>query len=408
MKILLVADFYPPDPGGLEAHVKRLARALAQHGHDVLVAAGGGAEEDAAIPPQGRDRVRVARLPLAIGRLPLAAQAGHVYHPPWADRAFTRRLAHLADAWQPEVVHAHGWSEFSAVEAVGSVPLVVTLHDYGLCCPKKTLLRAGRECERGRGARCVTCSGESQGVVKRAGLAAALAVTSVRVRRGARRYLAVSNHVAERHVAGGLDPALLQVVPNFLDLPERAPPVPEGPARVLYVGPDSAHKGRGVLLEAWELLDRSDERVRDARLVLVGAGADPGLARVELAGRLKGDALWRRYREASVVVVPSIWPEPCATVALEAMGWGRAVVASRTGGLGDLVADGVSGTLVPPGDAEALAGALRTLLAEPGRAAGMGDAARARAHAFSAAAVVPRIEAVYREVVGSATVRVVS
>ena len=103
-----------------------------------------------------------------------------------------------------------------------------------------------------------------------------------------------------------------------------------------------------------------------------------------------------------MVVVPSVWPEPCPTVALEAMGWARPLVASRTGGLPDLVADGETGLLVPPGDPEALAGALRQLLEDDGRRDAMARAAGVRARSFSTGAVVPRIEAVYHEVAADA------
>ena len=338
----------------------------------------------------------VARWPTSIGRLrPLYRDGSRPFHPPWPDQAFTRRLGRLAAAFQPDVVHAHGWCAFSALAACGpGVPLVVTLHDYGLRCPKKTLLRAGRECATGRGVACLTCPGDEQGPARRAVLAAALAATAGRLDRRVARFLAVSEHVAARHVEGGLDPARVRVVPNFLDMPgdAEAPAAGDGPAAgVLYVGPASAHKGRAVLLEAHRRLPAGL-----ARLVVVGDGG-PDVPGVEYAGRLDGDALWARYRAGAVVVVPSVWPEPCPTVALEAMGWGRPLVASRTGGLPDLVVDGDNGLLVPPGDPAALAAALRGLLEDDGRRHAMGAAALARARAFSTAAVVPRIEATYRE-----------
>jgi glycosyltransferase involved in cell wall biosynthesis len=393
LRVLLVADFYPPEPGGLEAHARRLARALITRGHDVAVATVAGG---AGLPAMD-DGVRVARWPTSVGRLkPLYRDRSRPFHPPWPDPAFTRRLGRLAAAFRPDVVHAHGWCAFSALAACRpGAPLVVTLHDYGLRCPKKTLLRGGRECATGRGTACLTCPGDEQGPARRAALAVALAATAGRLDRGVARYLAVSEHVAARHVEGGLDPARVRVVPNFLDMPASAEPPAAGdgpPAGVLYVGPAAAHKGRAVLLQAHRRLPAGL-----ARLVVAGDGG-PDTPGVEYAGRLDGDALWARYRAAAVVVVPSVWPEPCPTVALEAMGWGRPLVASRTGGLLDLVADGDSGVLVPPGDPAALAAALRALLEDGGRRRAMGTAALARAQAFSTDAVVPRIEATYREV----------
>jgi glycosyltransferase involved in cell wall biosynthesis len=112
---------------------------------------------------------------------------------------------------------------------------------------------------------------------------------------------------------------------------------------------------------------------------------------------LTGEPLWQRFRAAAMVVVPSIWPEPCPTVALEALAFGRPVVASRIGGLPDLVADGNTGLLVPPGDPGALAGAITTLLSDRSRLKAMAAAAYASAALFATKAVVSRIEAVYAD-----------
>jgi glycosyltransferase involved in cell wall biosynthesis len=100
----------------------------------------------------------------------------------------------------------------------------------------------------------------------------------------------------------------------------------------------------------------------------------------------------------SIAVVPSVWPEPFGTVAIEAMAAGRPVVASAVGGLREVVVHGETGLHVPAADPPALAEALGELLADPARRLRMGEAGRRRAQEnFSAAAVVPRIEAVYRD-----------
>ena len=81
---------------------------------------------------------------------------------------------------------------------------------------------------------------------------------------------------------------------------------------------------------------------------------------------------------AAVVAVPSVWPEPLSRVLLEAMRFGRAVVATRVGGSPELVEDGVTGLLVPPRDPDALAGAVVALLRDPARCARLGAAAANR------------------------------
>ena len=100
------------------------------------------------------------------------------------------------------------------------------------------------------------------------------------------------------------------------------------------------------------------------------------------AGQLRADGssaeqLAREFANASVVVVPSLWPEPFGIVGIEALAAGRPVIASATGGIGDWLEDGVCGLCVPPGDAGALARALNELLADPERQDAMGAAGKA-------------------------------
>jgi len=103
-------------------------------------------------------------------------------------------------------------------------------------------------------------------------------------------------------------------------------------------------------------------------------------------------------RSASVVIVPSKSLDPCPTVVLEAMASGRPVVAAASGGIVDIVEDGVTGVLVPPGDAGALAAALSKMIDDPQGAASMGRQALHRVRRFTASAIVGRIEEVYRRV----------
>jgi glycosyltransferase involved in cell wall biosynthesis len=393
--VLLVSDFYPPAPGGLEAHVRRLGHGLVRAGHDVEVVAGGPADPGAA--PRDDDGIPVHRGGTSVGRLPGAyQQADRPFHPPWPDREFQRRISQVAGSFGPDVVHAHGWSEFSAAAVCRRRhPLVVTLHDYGLRCPKKNLLRGEHECTSGRGMRCVTCPGGEQGAAKRAILSTALGRTVPRLDGRVALFLAVSEHVAARHRETRLQ-ASVEVIPNFLDLPAGEFQAPAGTG-ILYVGPADRHKGLSVLLAA-----RARLPAALAPLVVVGAGAGTaagtGTAGVEFAGRLTGDALWQRYQAAAIVVVPSIWPEPCPTVVLEALASGRPVVGSRTGGIPDLVEHGRTGLLVPPDDPVALAAAIAELLGDRDRLRAMARAAWQSARSFDTTAVVARIESTYGKV----------
>jgi glycosyltransferase involved in cell wall biosynthesis len=126
--------------------------------------------------------------------------------------------------------------------------------------------------------------------------------------------------------------------------------------------------------------------------------SDPRIRIIE--GASHADAMQALAR-CLFAVVPSIVPDSLPTVALEAMSQGKAVVASSSGGLPDVVLCGKTGFLTPPGDAGALATKMAELLDDPGLSQRLGEAGGRRLREeFSADVVVPRIEAVYRRAVG--------
>ena len=97
---------------------------------------------------------------------------------------------------------------------------------------------------------------------------------------------------------------------------------------------------------------------------------------------------------ATALVFPSLWPEPLSRVLLEALALGTPVAAMDTGGTREIVEDGDSGLVV--GSADALSDAVGRLAGDDALRRRLGEGARARAVAFSPAALVPRYEAVYR------------
>jgi len=148
-------------------------------------------------------------------------------------------------------------------------------------------------------------------------------------------------------------------------------------------------KGHDVLLEA---MRRLATRCPDARLVIAGrAAVDPAGRHAALQRRIESLGLGAAVRlvgfrrdipallaAADVCVLPAE-AEACGRVLLEAMAMAKPVVATASGGTPEIVQDGVTGILVPPGDAGAVAAALENLLRDPGRAGSMGAAGRDRA-----------------------------
>jgi glycosyltransferase involved in cell wall biosynthesis len=189
------------------------------------------------------------------------------------------------------------------------------------------------------------------------------------------------------------------VVPNAAPL---APDVPagrgEGPAKALYLGGfANPVKGGGELLTALERPETSP-----LAAVLCGPGELPerGLAllahrpAIEWRGWLEDDEKEEQLREAAIFVLPST-SEGLPMAVLEAMAWGRAIVATAVGGVPDVLADGVEALVVPPGDAGALAAAIAKLAADGELRERLGAAARDRARRLNAEEVTGRLEAIY-------------
>lgn len=158
-------------------------------------------------------------------------------------------------------------------------------------------------------------------------------------------------------------------------------PVP-GSRRALFVGVAERYKNVDGLAEAWR---RVAARIPDATLHLVSRGHEHA-AFERLVHDLPHQVQWDEWLpseriasaldEAAVLVLPS-FSEGLPRVAMESFARGRGVVGSRAGGIPDIVEDGVSGLLVPPGDADALADALVRALSEPGLAQTLGAGALA-------------------------------
>jgi glycosyltransferase involved in cell wall biosynthesis len=204
------------------------------------------------------------------------------------------------------------------------------------------------------------------------------------------RVVAVSGAVRDELVELGTERSQIKVVHNGVDLERfRAEPFPEpAPPNVAFVGALSERKGLDVLLEAFAHVQR---RLPAARLVVAG-GATParmrslqasmkrlGLTNVELLGEL--DDIGSVIGRAHVVALPALL-DPFPLAVLEAMAMRRPVVGTWSGGMAEQIADGVTGTLVAPGDAVELGRALLRYLEEPAAAqrAGALGAARAAEH----------------------------
>jgi glycosyltransferase involved in cell wall biosynthesis len=192
---------------------------------------------------------------------------------------------------------------------------------------------------------------------------------------------------------------------NGMAMPELAPAPPASPPRLVSVGRLVEKKGFDVLIEACRLLKASGVKFQaaiigegplreqlDHRILAAGLG---GI--LELAGPQAQPEIRAALASASAFVLPCIEEKSggmdiLPTVITEAMAAGRPVVSTTLAGIPEMVLDGETGFLVPPGDALAVAETVAALLADPDRAAAMGRAGRKRAEAlFAVDATIPQL-----------------
>jgi glycosyltransferase involved in cell wall biosynthesis len=213
--------------------------------------------------------------------------------------------------------------------------------------------------------------------------------------------------------AEGIEPAA--EFPAFMDLEPftKAPvaPLPDAP-RALFVGVLERYKAFDVLADAWR---RVVGVVPDAVLHIVGQGTLAPLAkqlvdelpgRVEWTPSLTADEVAAALDASTLLVLPSR-SEGMGRVVVEAAARGRAVVASRVGGIPDVVVDGETGLLVPPADPGPLADALRRVLADPALAERLGASGRIRVEPWLATPeeYARRVRELVDKVVASGTIQ---
>jgi glycosyltransferase involved in cell wall biosynthesis len=407
VRIALAADFYPPFTGGVELQVQALARQLSENGHDVTVMT---IHHPGMESTEVDGKIVVHRLEGLLTRIPVPGAGTRRYHPPLPDPLLAVRIRRLVRTLGIDLVQAHGWMAYSvAAGLVGTrTRMLLSVRDYGYSCAVRTLLQNGRNLCEGPGvAKCLSCAARHYGPVK--GSVAVAGVLGGRsfLRRRSAAVHAVSRYVADisrRDFIGPQAGPNVTVIPDIViseagtapaEDPKAADGLPSEPF-ILFVGALQPHKGIYRLLEAYQRLTEPPP------LVLIGT-TWPDSPRVYPAGvtvrtDLPHTLVMEAWRRALFGVVPSRWPDPLPGVVREAMLSGRTVVASRVGGIVDMVRHEENGLLVPPDDPVALADGMQRLIDDPELRQRLGDAARSDALAITTLSITAEFEALYRRV----------
>jgi alpha-maltose-1-phosphate synthase len=356
LKVALLTREYPPEVyGGAGVHVEYLARELAPF-------------VDLTVHCQGKPRTTA------------------VAHSPWsllsesnpALQTLSTDLSMAAALDGCQLAHSHTWYANLAGHIGGllhGIPHVVTTHSLEPQRPWKA--------EQLGGGYALSSWAEKVSIE---GAAAVIAVSE------GMRADVLSNYPA-------VDPAKVHVVYNGIDAEQYSPDpatdvlerygVDTSKPSVVFVGRITRQKGVPVLLRAAAHLDP------EVQLVLCAGAPDTPELGAEVAGlveelrKTRAGVIWlsgmlskreviQLLSHSTLFACPSVY-EPLGIVNLEAMACGTAVVASKVGGIPEVVADGETGLLVPPDDPEALAESINALTRDRDRAKAMGTAGRERA-----------------------------
>jgi glycosyltransferase involved in cell wall biosynthesis len=381
MKVLLVHNRYRI-PGGEERHIDLIEMSLAARGIAVERF-----ESDSTL----LDRSRAARL----------RAAANLTYSRGAEHEFARFLA----SSRPDVVHVHNiWplltpAVLHAASKSGAA-VVMTMHNYRFACPAGTLLRNGHvheDCIDGSSLLCGLRNARGQrGESLAYGIAIELQRRLRLLDRWVDRFVAPSEFVRGMMVRAGLPEKRISVVRHGVPIDHEHTPAISGES-FFYAGRLAPEKGVEVLLAAARLAP-------DLPVAVAGSGpleswlraeAPPSLA---VLGPVARSELVVLRRRCLMAVQPSVCYEVSPLASMEALADGRGVIASRIGGLPELVEDGVTGLLVEPGDPIALADAMKTVWSNPERAREFGINARGRAEQeFAVDGQTERLVGVYED-----------
>jgi glycosyltransferase involved in cell wall biosynthesis len=385
---------FHPAPGGVETHVLEVSKVLKKRGHEVRVFTSDLYKE---VPFEklgpSQEVEEVGGIPIHRFRAHTLAGEMHYILTPSMIKPVLRSGA--------DVLHAHSYGYFhvnlaTLAKKMTGVPFVFTTHFHPEWSmwggDKRKMLRKVYDRMIGGNT-----------------LAAADIV------------VCVSTGEAELLKTLNLDEEKLRIVPNGVDM-SNFTPMPDGKAFrkafgieepfILYAGRLASNKGLDHLVRAFSRIHK-EKGLEDLRLVLVGEDMDmrAGLEKltdkeglqdkVTFTGHIKDDDLFRSaYGACEVFALPSDY-EAFGIVLLEAMCCQKPCVASRTGGVPDVIDEGRTGLMVDYGDVKGLARALTEVLSDRARAREMGKAGRKRVEErFTWESITTQLEKIYRNIIG--------
>lgn len=385
MRVLFVVHGYPPAAtGGTEIYCRELAEALVERRDidEVSVVAASATRDREEFSVEER-RVKGVRLVTYVStyRTSLAFQDSY------ANPRVTRTLARIIADIEFDVAHIHHLTHGSldcAALLAARAPVVVTLHDYWLMCPRGQLLNSQwQPCGGPESSKCAGCIGLAQRRLGSRNGASAIEDRMARFRDLAGSvdcFLCPSDSLRQRFLSFGGPEAKLRPWrlghrrPTTRVRLEATGGRRERALRVGFFGTMMVSKAPHVAIRAAERFDSTELELHVVGRYAPYHGDDSYRAQIASTadnivfhGLLDHSVASELMQTMDVIVVPSVWEENAPLVLSEAFLRRVPVVASNIGGLREMIRDGVDGALLPPGDVDALESCLRELVEDPER-----------------------------------------
>ena len=396
LKVLQLCLRFHPAPGGVETHVLQISKVLKAHGHDVEVYTTDLYKETPFKKIEGPAQTEEDVMGIKVRRFKAHTLGDEMHY------VFTPSLLKPILRSKADVHHAHSYGYFhvnlaALARKMTGKPFVMTAHFH----PQWSMWGGQRRKSLRR-------------IYDRI-----MGGSSVDA---ADRIIVHTRNELNLMRSVGVDEEKVRVIPAGVDV-DAFTPVPDGSAFreslglkapfILYAGRIAVNKGLDHLIRAFARMRRrgSSEAIKDLRLVLVGedhgmraklediAGKEGVSEKVIFTGHIESERIFRSaYGACEVLALPSDY-EAFGLVLAEAMACRKPCVATRVGGVPEVVDEGRTGLLVDYGDVEGLARALTDVLSDEKKAKAMGEAGRKRVEErFTWDIVTRQIENVYREV----------
>lgn len=332
MKIAIICSLYPPQiGGGAEISTSLLANGLSDNGHEVHVITQGERDHTEKSGEITIHRLKSRNIYWEYENKSPNPVKRFVWHVIDIYNPFLKKpLTQLLKGIQPDVVHTHNLSGISCVAWDVAhqlhLPIVHTLRDYYLMCPRTTMMKGAASCRK----QCAKCH--------------LFSIMKKRMSRKVDAVVGISDYILERHLTEGYfrNSKLQRKISNSVSIQQRFTRKSLG-RTIGYIGRISPEKGIEFLIEAF-LKSES----KGATLLIAGSGKEAYVS--QLKEKHKDDnirflgkcAQSDFFPKIDLLVVPSLWNEPFGRVVIEAYSFHVPVLMANNGGLAELVESGIS------------------------------------------------------------------